>query len=1839
MLEKSKFLYISDSFFYIIKFIVGLSYMGNLKKVLIIDDDLSIRFVLKKILSQQLSNIDIFTSEDGVQGIGYAFILKPDLIVIDATLPKYSGRELVDFLSTNTGFKDTPIILLHEDDTFVENLPGNFIQISKTDELFPENLVNDVINEIGNIDDVPEVKRSFGIVNFLSRKIIGYSNSSFVNAKNAGKRSVFRKVFGSLGFLFNQILSGFYLSLFYLIVGRKEKEVNLEQKEKDSKAYRSVIYPKVGFSVAVSLFVGIHLFITLGGILTFGFLGTKIVNAASYTWDGGGVTNNWSDCDNWSTNICPTSLDTITFNGTSTKDAVVDVGFAGVTGDMTMSAGYTGTITLQRDLTVGRLTQSSGTFNASNQPFTVNIDLTLSAGSIFTASSGTTTLRRAVNITGGTFNHNGGTIAMVHVSGNTYAMACNNVTFNLVTISTNGVFTINSDCNVPLGNNPTITADGTININGTLSGTGTISRTSTYASLVFNAGGALSGFSGFNSALTVAGATLDLGAYTSFTTPNNAANVIVSSGSLTLPDNADLTGALIISGGTFNAPSGTMYVGRAFTVTNSPTFNANGGTIVFDSTGDATLSCNNVTFFRVTLAHTANTRTINSNCTLPLGNNPTTAPGGAFNLSGVLTGTGTLTFQGSITFATGANLSGFSGLVSTSSSNILVSGANLDLSAYTTFVGGNSYTLNSGSLAVPNGADFNGQLVIAGGTFNAPSGTMTLASNLTISGTPVFNHNGGTITLDGSTAVLSCNNVTFNLITVSSAATKTVGSNCNLPLGNNPNLATTSVVLNGTLSGTGTITAGAMTLTLNAGAAFSGFSGYSSTGAIAVSGGTMDFSAFTTFSLNSIMSITSGSISLPPTAVLNGSLSMTNGTLTFNTGIDLNGAVTISGGTVNAPSGVMTAATTFTLSGSAIFNHNSGTVTFDGTTTATIACNNVTFNLVTFAHTLGTKTVSSNCTMPLGNNPTLGITAGTVSLFGQLTGTGTLTTSRDLYIQNGANISGFNGLAVGLSLVLAATTASTHLDLSSYTLFDVNSAIILNTPTNPHTNTLTAPSVQMTVGADFTISSGAVFNHNNGVIKFDNTSGAVTCSGNVINMAIIQLAVTSGTVTVGSTCNIPLGNNPTITGRVAINGTITGTGTITSGQNITVGSTGVLSGFSGLNMLSAFVSTLTLNGANLDFSGYSVANFNPVVINSGTLTVPNNADFNSSLTITGGTFNAPSGNMNLAGNLTISGAAVFNHNNGTIIFDGAGATLSCNNVSFNNVLFDMPASGNPIKVIQSNCSFNLGHNPEYKGGMNLFGTLTGTGTLNKSTTYGSFSISTGAVLSGFTGIISHTAVTNAGATLDFSSYTTFDIYDDLRLNSGTFTAPPVLRVGEIWHSNGGTFNHNNGTVILFGDITNQSIVGSTTFYNLTKTTSVAETLSFEASSTQTILGTLTLKGVAGTNLELISSTPTSQYNVNAANIEVEYLDVQDFNNTSGNVIQAGGKNVTDNGNNTGWNFNNPSITNMSIESSISNSTTDTTPTILFNITDPNVSDTVKYQIQIDNNSDFTSPEVEYTSPLEAQGDKTFTVPSALPDSKYYLRIKGIDSSDGDGGYVNFNSGNGFNVDTTGPTGSLFLGYVTDSTNPEVFIISSITDLSGVSEMIYSEKSDFSDASYIPYAQYDTYTLSEGYGNKIVYIKYKDILGNMSATFSASISYTQTPQDVDIVVDSDAEEDEGTVGEALNAVAFRILDSEGNPISNIAIKLAEAMIEGTTDDNGIVVFEDVLLGKQKLLGVYNGVEFEHEVDITDSDKVITIVLDNGNNVSPLVVVGLVFGGVVVGAMVTYLLRRKTQFPGS
>lgn len=82
------------------------------------------------------------------------------------------------------------------------------------------------------------------------------------------------------------------------------------------------------------------------------------------------------------------------------------------------------------------------------------------------------------------------------------------------------------------------------------------------------------------------------------------------------------------------------------------------------------------------------------------------------------------------------------------------------------------------------------------------------------------------------------------------------------------------------------------------------------------------------------------------------------------------------------------------------------------------------------------------------------------------------------------------------------------------------------------------------------------------------------------------------------------------------------------------------------------------------------------------------------------------------------------------------------------------------------------------------------------------------------------------------------------------------------------------------------------------------------------------------------------------------------------------------------------------------------PVFTFTTSDPDGGDTVKYQIIVDNDSNFSSPLVDYTSALAAPGSSSFTVGQAagggaysvgssgqsLPNGSYYWEVKTIDNN-------------------------------------------------------------------------------------------------------------------------------------------------------------------------------------------------------------------------------------------------------
>ncbi|MGI5841214.1 MAG: fibronectin type III domain-containing protein [Patescibacteria group bacterium] len=105
------------------------------------------------------------------------------------------------------------------------------------------------------------------------------------------------------------------------------------------------------------------------------------------------------------------------------------------------------------------------------------------------------------------------------------------------------------------------------------------------------------------------------------------------------------------------------------------------------------------------------------------------------------------------------------------------------------------------------------------------------------------------------------------------------------------------------------------------------------------------------------------------------------------------------------------------------------------------------------------------------------------------------------------------------------------------------------------------------------------------------------------------------------------------------------------------------------------------------------------------------------------------------------------------------------------------------------------------------------------------------------------------------------------------------------------------------------------------------------------------------------------------------------------------------------------------------------PMLSFVLSDPNAVDTVGYRIQVDTESEFGSPIIDYVSVQAAQGTQSFTVGQAagegtynegsegqeLSTDNYYWRVKAIDNKSGESDWTTATGTPSFIIDQSRPT--------------------------------------------------------------------------------------------------------------------------------------------------------------------------------------------------------------------------------
>lgn len=80
------------------------------KKILVIDDELSIRMLLENFLSK---TYEVITKSDGMEGVDWLEKGNmPDLIVADIQMPNMNGYDFIKNIRSSGYFKDIPLIML-----------------------------------------------------------------------------------------------------------------------------------------------------------------------------------------------------------------------------------------------------------------------------------------------------------------------------------------------------------------------------------------------------------------------------------------------------------------------------------------------------------------------------------------------------------------------------------------------------------------------------------------------------------------------------------------------------------------------------------------------------------------------------------------------------------------------------------------------------------------------------------------------------------------------------------------------------------------------------------------------------------------------------------------------------------------------------------------------------------------------------------------------------------------------------------------------------------------------------------------------------------------------------------------------------------------------------------------------------------------------------------------------------------------------------------------------------------------------------------------------------------------------------------------------------------------------------------------------------------------------------------------------------------------------------------------------------------------------------------------------------------------------------------------------
>ncbi|MCX5709190.1 MAG: DUF2341 domain-containing protein, partial [Candidatus Omnitrophica bacterium] len=525
-----------------------------------------------------------------------------------------------------------------------------------------------------------------------------------------------------------------------------------------------------------------------------------------------------------------------------------------------------------------------------------------------------------------------------------------------------------------------------------------------------------------------------------------------------------------------------------------------------------------------------------------------------------------------------------------------------------------------------------------------------------------------------------------------------------------------------------------------------------STATLALDSGNISTSTFDT-TITNALTIASGNGAFTAgsgTTTLNGGLTISGGTFTASSGnVDVNNTLTLSSGTLTAPSssGTFKISADFTITSGAgtTFNHNSGTVIFDGTSILTSG--GKTFNNIQVGSSSaqGSLTLADSLDLDGGvaggtgsSSDALDISNRTVNVGGNfnLNSIESFTSTGSTVIFDGGgttqNLSGnskiFNNITIGTNTAGASVTLLNTLDMIGALTFN-NSFGAASLDSSSQTVKYSGAALDLTNASTFTAtgstwifygtvsltSAGKTFN--NVQAGSSTSSGSLTLADGIdINGSLAggaggtnTLDISNRAVNIAGNLNFnkintftSAGSTVTFDGGVGVTQTLnsngksfnniehSGTGTLQLTTN-SLNVTGTLTNSNGIfdastNNIAVTVTGLTTVSGGTYQSGSGAQAFN------GGLTIQNSPTFTGSATVQGA--------------LTVDPGATFAPTSSTITMSGAGWSIVNNNsLTFNSLTIATTPTTQPAS------SFSIGGALTVNNGVTLAPTA-GTITMN-----------------------------------------------------------------------------------------------------------------------------------------------------------------------------------------------------------------------------------------------------------------------------------------------------------------------------------------------------------------------------------------------------------------------------------------------------------------------------------------------------------------------------------------------